>query len=353
MDQFEIELLPLKIELESKRVLKKLVPAHTALAELKGVAQTIPNHNILINTLGLQEAKDSSAIENIITTHDELYRSGLNITTVGDHAAKEVQDYIAALKTGFALVSSQKILTNSTVLQIQKKLEHNDAGFRTVPGTVLKNAQSKIVYTPPQDIETIQMLMANLENFINVSKLTDLDPIVKMAVMHYQFESIHPFYDGNGRTGRIMNLLFLIMEELQDLPILYMSSYIMRHKADYYRLLGEVRADKNWEEWILYMIEAVEATSKDTIKLITEIKALMMEYKQLLRNNYNFYSQDLLNNLFKHPYTRIDFVMSDLDVSRPTAASYLNKLSRDGLLKKERIKNSNFYINTRLFELFK
>lgn len=344
--------LPLNINVETTKVLKSLPSAHAALAELKGIALSIPNQGILLNTLGLQEAKDSSAIENIITTHDDLYKSELNFDNIKSLNTKEVQNYISALKKGFELAKTSGLLTNKTILQIQEELENNNAGFRKLSGTTLKNAISgEIIYTPPQDYEDVIRLMSNLEQFINDKTISDLDPLVKMAIIHFQFESIHPFYDGNGRTGRIINILYLILEGLQDLPILYLSNYIIRNKSEYYRLLQEIREQNNWEEWLLFLIKGVEETSRETIQLIIQIRDLMREYKHLLRDNYKFYSQELLNNLFKHPYTKIEFVMNDLNVSRITAANYLNKLSDDGLLKKERLGTGNYYINTPLFNL--
>jgi len=344
--------LPLDWEVETKTVLKSLPSAHAALAELKGIASTMPNQSILINTLGLQEAKDSSAIENIITTHDDLYKSELNLDSYKSLNAKEVQNYIAATKTGFDLISKTGLLTNRSILKIQEVLEGNKAGFRKLPGTALKNASTgEIIYTPPQDPKEIKDLMTNLEKFINDKESTDFDPLVKMAIIHYQFESIHPFYDGNGRTGRIINILYLIQEKLQDLPILYLSSYIIKNKSDYYRLLQEVRTKNNWEEWLLFMIKAVDQTSRETIDLIIKIRELMMNYKRTLRDNYKFYSQDLLNNLFKHPYTKIEFIQRDLDVSRITAANYLNQLAGDKLLTKKKLGTANYYINDPLFKL--
>lgn len=344
--------LPLDWDVETKRVLKSLPSAHAALAELKGIASTMPNQSILINTLGLQEAKDSSAIENIITTHDDLYKSELNLDSYKSLNAKEVQNYIAATKTGFDLISKTGLLTNRIVLKIQEVLEGNKAGFRKLPGTALKNATTKeIIYTPPQDPEEIKELMTNLEKFINDKESSDFDPLVKMAIIHYQFESIHPFYDGNGRTGRIINILYLIQEKLQDLPILYLSNYIIKNKSDYYRLLQEVRTKNNWEEWLLFMIKAVDQTSRETIDLIIKIRELMMNYKRRLRDNYKFYSQDLLNNLFKHPYTKIEFIQRDLNVSRITAANYLNQLAEDKLLTKKKLGTANYYINDPLFKL--
>lgn len=349
---WELSELPLKIDVETKTVLKSLPAAHSALAELKGIASTIPNQIILINTLGLQEAKDSSAIENIITTHDDLYKSELSLDSFKSLEAKEVQNYISALKKGFELVKEKKLITNNIIIEIQKELEKNNAGFRNLPGTSLKNSSTgETIYTPPQDTIEINKLMSNLERFINDPLICDYDPLVKMAIIHFQFESIHPFYDGNGRTGRIINILYLILEGLQNLPILYLSNYIIQNKSDYYRLLQQIRDNENWEEWLLFIIHGIEKTSKETINLIIQIRDLMLEFKYKLRDNYKFYSQDLLNNLFKHPYTKIEFIVNDLNVSRITAANYLNKLADDGLLRKEKIGTGNYYINERLFNL--
>jgi Fic family protein len=346
--------LPYPEDLETKFILKQLPAAHAALAELKGIVQSIPNQIILLNALGIQEAKDSSSIENIITTHDDLYKANLDFEVSISPNVKEVQNYVAAMKRGFELVQSQGLLTNQTLLKIQETLEGNNAGFRRLPGTALKNAQTgAVIYLPPQDPAEIQELMTNLEQFINDPELSDYDPLVKMAIIHYQFESIHPFYDGNGRTGRILNILYLILTGLQKLPILYLSNHIIQNKADYYRLLQGVREKGDWESWISYMIRGVEHTAKETIQLIEALKVLMSEMKNQLQNNYKFYSQELLNNLFAHPYTKIEFLVRDLGVSRITAANYLNQLAKDGDLRKERLGTGNYYVNERLFELLR
>ncbi len=344
--------LPIEKDIETKKVLKKLASAHRALAELKGIVASIPNENILINTLGLQEAKDSSAIENIITTHDDIYKAELNLNGFKSLNAKEVQNYISALKKGFALISKNKLLTNNDIIAIQAELEKNTAGFRKVPGTALKNATTgETVYTPPQEYTVIVDLMKKLEQFINDDTISDFDPLVKMAIIHYQFESIHPFYDGNGRTGRIINVLYLVMKDLLNLPVLYLSRYIILNKGNYYKLLQEVRETDSWENWLLFVIDGVEQISKETIVLIGKVRELIFEYKHLLRDNYKFYSQDLLNNLFKHPYTKIEFIERDLGVSRITAAKYLNELVKDGLLVKQKLGTGNYYINKRLMNL--
>lgn len=348
----ELKNLPLDFDIESKKVLKAVTEARSALAELKGVVESIPNESILINTLGLREAKDSSEVENIITTHDELYKAGLDLTKIKSLNAKEVQNYISALKKGFGLVKKKGLLTANHIIEIQAELEKNNAGFRKVPGTNLKNATTgEVIYTPPQDFNTISDLMDNLVQYINDDQLQDFDPIVKMAIIHFQFESIHPFYDGNGRTGRIINVLYLVMQNLLNLPVLYLSSYIIKNKSDYYSYLQQVRDTESWEQWILYMTNGVKETALDTIKLVKDIQKLMLEFKHLIRNNYKFYSQDLLNNLFKHPYTKIEFIQEDLGVSRITAAAYLNKLAEDGVLVKQKLGNSNYYINHKLYTL--
>jgi len=344
--------LPYLEDLETKSILKQLPAAHAALAELKGIIQSIPNQIILLNTLGIQEAKDSSSVENIITTHDDLYKANLDFEVNISPDVKEVQNYVGAMKRGFELVQAQGLLTNQTILKIQETLEGNNASFRKLPGTALKNTQTgEMVYLPPQDPEEILNLMTNLEQFINNPELSDYDPLVKMAIIHFQFESIHPFYDGNGRTGRILNILYLILAGLQKLPILYLSSHIIRNKQDYYRLLQGVREKGDWESWISYMIQGVENTAKESIQLIEELKIQMAEMKNTLRDNYKFYSQELLNNLFAHPYTKIEFLVRDLGVSRITAANYLNQLAADGVLRKERLGTGNYYVNEKLFAM--
>lgn len=348
-----IKPLPFEQDIETTAVLKTLAKAHQALAELKGIAASIPNEGILISTLSLQEAKDSSAIENIITTHDDLYLSdsaALNFVSI---AAKEVHNYASALRYGYKQVKNHGLLTNAHILHIQATIEENSAGFRKLPGTALKNdATGQVVYTPPQHADEIIALMSNLERFINEDELCDWDPLTKMAIIHHQFESIHPFYDGNGRTGRIINILYLVKQGLLKIPVLYLSRYINQNKADYYRLLQATRDTDNWQPWLMFMLEGVEQTSRQTVVLIEGIKGTMQAFKQKMRAELpRIYSQDLLNNLFRHPYTKIDFVMTELNVSRITATRYLDELIRIGLLDKRKIGRDNFYINTALYDL--
>ncbi|MFU8797374.1 MAG: Fic family protein [Gammaproteobacteria bacterium] len=350
---YQIPDLPLPIDIETKAVLKKTKEAARALGELKGVALSMPNQTILISTLSLQEAKDSSAIENIITTHDELYRSDVQTQHFTSAAAKEVHMYALALRNGFSQVKKTGLLTNNLIKSIQAKLEGNDAGFRSQCGTVLKNEQTgEIVYTPPQELKQIEAHMQNLERFINENELCDWDSLVKTAIIHHQFESIHPFFDGNGRTGRILNILYLVKQDLLDTPILYLSRYINQNKPEYYRLLQGVRTQGMWEEWIMFLLEGVRQTSYQTIRLIEEIKILMLKYKQKMRTEApKCYSQDLLNNLFSHPYTKRDFVEKELSIHRNTATKYLEELVSVGLLTKLKIGKESFYLNHRLIEL--
>lgn len=330
-------------------ILRKLAAASRSLAELKGVAASMPNQAILVNTLGLQEAKDSSAIENIVTTNDELFREAAMPNEVSSPATKEVVRYRQALRAGYEEVAASGLLTNQHVLRIQAELELNDAGFRKLPGTVLKASDGRVVYTPPQDHAEIVMLMSDLERFINEPDLFDVDPLIRMALIHHQFESIHPFYDGNGRTGRIINVLYLVQQRLLESPVLYLSRYVVRTKADYYRLLQEVRERDAWEDWVLYMLTAVAETAVASVAMIQAMKAQLFDYKHRIRERYKFYSQDLINNLFSHPYTKIEFMQQELSVSRLTAMKYLDILARDGFLIKRKIGRTNYYINMPLY----
>lgn len=323
------------------------------MAELKGIAKSIPNEAILINTLSLQEAKESSAIENIITTHDELYQSNALTQQFISIASKEVFNYSKALQYGFQIVKDAGVLTNNYILKIQSEIEGNTAGFRKLPGTSLKNDQTgEVIYMPPQHPDEIVRLMDNLEQFINNDELSDLDVLIKMAIIHHQFESIHPFYDGNGRTGRIISILYLVKEDLLDLPILYLSRYINLNKQNYYQLLQKVRDNGSWEDWIFFILDGIENVSKQTIILLEDIKNQMRNYKHVLRSKLpKIYSQDLLNNLFRHPYTKIEFVSTELSISRQTASKYLDELEKIGLVTKTKLGKENYYINTALYRL--
>jgi Fic family protein len=334
--------------LDSREVWAALTEAHRHLAELKGLCESLPNQGILLDTLGIQEAKDSSEIENIITTHDELFAVQGNSATP---AAKEVRHYVAALRTGYEAVRASGLIRLETVLAVHAELEQNRAGLRKLPGTILKNeATGAVIYEPPQDAAEAQSLMGNLIDFIHAED--GLDPLLRMAITHHQFESIHPFYDGNGRTGRILNLLMLQRDGLLDLPVLYLSRYITTTKRDYYRLLQTVRDQNLWADWCLYLLRGVAVTSRSAIGLVKAFRDLMLKTKHDLRDRLpKLYSQDLLNNLFRYPYTKIEFVERELGVSRPTATKYLEQLTTAGLVHKQRMGKTNFYINEPLFDL--
>lgn len=358
--QYNIPTLPLPYDLETKEILKQLNQANRRLAELKGVALTIPNEQILISTLTLQEAKDSSEVENIVTTQDDLYQgAAASLSELAVNAAtKEVLNYREALEHGFHLINKKGALTSSVIKEIQKLLENNSAGFRSLPGTALKRTDGVIIYTPPQDKQTIIELMNNLELFINDDSLSNIDPLIKLAIIHHQFESIHPFYDGNGRTGRIICVLYLVLTSRLDLPILYLSRYITHNKDDYYRLIQAIR-DKNsdnaaeWEAWILFILKGIEETSIETTRLIKGISKLMTDFKSILRPKFGKqYRHELLNNLFFHPYTKVEFLEKELGVSRPTATRYLNELVETRLINKVKIGRTHYYINLPLMKLF-
>lgn len=350
---YEIPELPPPGDFETVSILKAATRAHRHLGELKGKAAAIPNQGILIDTLALQEAKASSEVENIVTTHDDLFRSSDAADVFTTPAAKEVARYREALHFGFR---EQKkyggLLTNNMIIRMFQLLKQQDGGFRVTPGTTLRSEQDgTTVYVPPQDANEIARLMKQLERFINDDVPCDLDPLVKMALIHHQFESIHPFPDGNGRIGRIINVLYLTRQKLLEIPILYLSRFIIRHKAEYYRQLQYVRDTGDWEPWILFMLAAVEETSISTLEMVEKIRELMASYKHRIRSEHpKIYSQDLLNNLFRHPYTRTEYVMQELDVSRPTATRYLDELHKAGLLEKRQIGRNVYYINVPLVE---
>lgn len=360
MTAYSIPLLPLSYDLETKAILKQLNNANRRLAELKGVAMTIPNENILVSTLTLQEAKDSSEVENIVTTQDDLYKNASELYSdyAINAATKDVLNYREALQHGFRLVKEKGVLTSSVIREIQKQLEHNSAGFRSIPGTTLKSSDGKTVYTPPQDRTEILNYMDNLESFINNDDISELDPLIKLAIIHHQFESIHPFYDGNGRTGRIICVLFLVLTGRLDLPILYLSRYITHNKKKYYELIQDIR-DKNsdnadeWEAWILFILKGIEETAIETTRLVKGISKLMADFKSVLRPKFGKqYRHELLNNLFFHPYTKVEFLEKELMISRVTAQRYLNLLMETGLIDRVKIGKAYYYINVPLMNLF-
>ena len=348
-----LEKLPPKREsVETIAILRQANSAIAALAELKGIAKTIPNQAMLINAIVLQEAKDSSEIENIITTQDELYTALTIDQSNISSATKEVINYRKAIFLGFDFVKNQEFLKVNDIVKIQQSLVDNSAGIRSTPGTILKNDKTgEIVYTPPQDKQEILDLLSNFMNHYN-QDASDLSPLISMAILHYQFESIHPFYDGNGRTGRILNILFLILNRLIDIPILYLSSYIIQNKSDYYKLLNHTNQTGEWEEWILFTLRAVESTSLQTINKINAIRNLLestITEMQLIAPK--IYKKELVELLFEQPYSKIEFVVKRLNVERKAASRYLHELEDLGILKSHKIGRETLYINKKLVEI--
>jgi len=348
-----MRLLPFNnYDLKTSKILQGLNDASRALAELKGFANSIPNQHILINAIIINEAKDSSAIENIVTTHDSIYKV---LTECGfkDENAKEVVDYRNAIWRGYEIINEKGFINTNVLVELQSMIEHNKAGIRKTPATNLKNSKTgEIIYVPPQEEKDIMNLFKNLEDYINNNDNDDVDPLVKMALIHYQFESIHPFYDGNGRTGRILNVLYLVLNNLLDSPILYLSNYINNNKSEYYRLFTSFREEDNYEEWIIYILKGIEETSKNTMELIKLIQNEMNSYKEeFMVKLPKIYSDELLDSLFCEVYTRINYIEDKCGVTRQTAATYLNQLVEAGLLEYEKVGRESIYKNTRLINL--
>lgn len=347
------KLPPKREKVENVSILRQLSKTSQSLGELKGIAKTIPNQAMLINAVVLQEAKDSSEIENIITTQDELYKA-LASQNKQPSQVKEVINYRKAIFTGFELIKKQGFLRIKDIETIQKTIIENNAGIRALSGTVLKNDKTgEIVYTPPQEKDEILDLLSNFLEHFNINQ-TDLSPLINLAILHYQFESIHPFYDGNGRTGRILNILYLIINDLLDIPILYLSSYINENKSEYYKLLNQVNRTDQWEDYILYMLKAVEETSIYTIKKIDRIKnQLEKTIEKVKAEAPKIYRKELIELLFEQPYSKIEFVVDKLKVERKAASRYLKNLEEIGVLKSEKIGRENLYLNIELIEILK
>jgi len=350
----DLPLLPPQQNLETIKVMRKAVDANKALAELKGLGDTIPNQSMLINSLTLLEAKDSSEIENIITTHDELFKAFSIQSKNIDPALKEVLNYREALWVGYTMIKEKGLITTNIICEVQELLLNNKSGIRTLPGTVLKNDQTgKLIYTPPTGEQVIRDKLANMKQYIN-SDLDELDPLIKMSLIHYQFEAIHPFYDGNGRTGRILNVLYLINNRLLNLPILYLSSHIIKHKGKYYQSLIEVTSKNKWENWILFMLDAVERTYLDTINRIKKIRSLLERTGEKVKSELpKIYSKELIEIIFQQPYCKISHIVDAGIVARRAASEYLKQLEKIGIFESRKAGRDVLFINTELYRLLK
>ena len=349
-----MKLLPFnEYNLKTPKILEALNEASRSLAELKGFATSIPNKHILLTAITINEAKDSSAIENIVTTHDSIYKV-LTESGFKEEAAKEVVNYRSAIWHGYETIKEKGFISTNILVELQSMIEPNKTGIRKTMGTNLVNSSTgKIIYTPPQKEKEIRDLLKNLEDYINNFDDTT-DPLIKMALIHYQFESIHPFYDGNGRTGRILNVLYLVLNNLLDSPILYLSNYINKNKSNYYRLFTEFRENNNYEDWIIYILKGIEETSKSTIELIKKIQKEMENYKkEFIKKLPKIYSDELLESLFYEVYTKINYIEEKCKVTRQTAVAYLNHLVDIGLLEYEKVGRENIYKNTRLIDILK
>ncbi|MFS2050952.1 Fic family protein [Variovorax sp. Varisp41] len=343
-----LPLLPPAIELESKVVLKQAISANRVLANLRGLAAQIPNQDVLISSIVLQEARLSSEIENIVTTNDELYRADADADGKADAHTKEVLRYREALYLGLEALKTRPLATN-LFIEIAQRIKQIEFGVRAISGTALKNNVGEVIYTPPVGEALIREKLANLEGFIHGDD--DLDPLLKMAVMHYQFEAIHPFADGNGRTGRILNLLFLVDKGLLDSPVLFLSRYFIANRVGYYDGLRRVTESRDWENWLLFMLRAVESTAQQTFDQVMRIRALMERVRERVqREAPNVYSKDLVEVIFRHPYTKIQFVVDAGIAKRQTASGYLQVLAKLGVLRESRHGREKYYVNDALFD---
>ncbi|WP_417444124.1 Fic family protein [Joostella sp.] len=346
----DLPLLPPKKLLETTKVLRKTIVASRALAHLNGMLTNLPNPTLFLDTIHLLEAKASSEIENIITTNDDLYKSLVADKRFDSSATKEVLSYKEALWNGLHEIEVRPFISTNLCIDIVQNIKKNTAGIRTTPGTALKNAKGKTIYTPPAGEAVIREKLANLETFINENNT--IDPLIKMALMHYQFEAIHPFSDGNGRTGRILLLLYLKLENLLDTPAIYLSEYIIKSKADYYNKLREVTENNNWESWILYMLEMVEFTANKGLKRLKEVTELMEHMATEIKEKLpKVYTKELVEILFRLPYTKRQFLIDEKLGTPKTVGNYLKDLENAGFLTSEKVGKEKLYLNYRLMAI--
>lgn len=347
----DLPLLPPTVEVETKKILKQAIISNKVLGELKGRADEIPNQSMLVNAITLQEAKDSSEIENIVTTQDTLYKAFSSNISTTDAQTKEVLRYRQALWEGYTDLSKRPLSTNSFI-QIVQTIKENDAGIRNAPGTKI-TSNNKTIYTPPEGEAVIRNLLKNLEDYIHAED--DVDLLIKLAIMHYQFEAIHPFFDGNGRTGRVINMLFMVENRLLDTPILYLSKYIIEHKNEYYTNLRGVTENFEWEAWILFILKGIEETALYTLDKINSINRLMQETIVLAKEQLpsRVYSKELIELLFEQPYCKVKYLVDKDIAKRQTAAEYLSELEAIGILKSQKVGVENLYLNVKLVEVLK
>lgn len=350
----DLPLLPPKAELETRQVLKQVTAASRALADLRGLARLIPNQKILINGIVLQEARQSSEIENIVTTNDELYRAAAADDEGGANpSTKEVLRYREALRHGFEAIQQERPLSTNLFIEIARIIKKTDFGIRKLPGTKLANPiTQEVIYTPPEGETVIRDKLANLEQFLYPNPDDELDILIRLAVMHYQFEAIHPFPDGNGRTGRILNILLLVEHKLLDIPVLYLSRYILENRTSYYEGLRRVTEEGAWVEWILYILQAIEVTARETQNKVQQILNLMETIRiEIQEKAPGIYSKDLIEAIFRNPYCKIRFLEDAGIAKRQTASTYLQTLSTIGILRPHKIGREIYFINDRLFQV--
>lgn len=345
--------LPPKVDIETKAILKKVITASRALSELKGSITNLPNPYLFIDTINLQEAQASSEIENIITTQDALFQASIADKKIESEATKEVIHYKNALWYAVGQIKEKPILNTNLFISIMQIIKENQSGIRTLSGTQLKNPKTnEIIYTPPEGENTIRDKLKTLEEFINIDD--DIDPLIKLALIHYQFEAIHPFYDGNGRTGRIILLLYLKISGLMDLPALYLSKYILNHKNEYYTNLRNVTENGNWESWILYVLDMIEVSAQNGRNRISKIEELMKSMGDKIQKELpKIYSKDLLEILFRSPYVKRNFLEKAGLGNIKTSGTYLKNLEEKGFLKSVLIGKEKLYINYLLMEILK
>jgi Fic family protein len=351
----ELPLLPPKADLETKTVFVRLVAARTSLAKLDASLKRFPNPDILIHNITLSEAKDSSEIENIFTTQDELYLADSNGSKKAKGAAKEVISYREALWKGFNNVVKKGFLATNTFVDIVQAIKKNTGGIRKTPGTKIVNERTgEIIYTPPEGETLIREKLGNLEKFLNDPDISSLDPLVKMAVGHYQFEAIHPFTDGNGRTGRIINILYLISQGILSQPVIYLSRYIIEHKNSYYQSLRDVTVKNEWEKWVVFNLDAIEAVARGTEAMIGGIYDNMDKtHEELKKVSKKRYSREFIEAIYEKPYIRIEELAKKTGAVRQTASAYLKDMEKLGVLRQKKFGRDVIYINTGLIRILK